>query len=74
MVFLLNIDSLINFEAIEEIGDLLSLGKIILVAIIAVIVGIAIIRAGIKGFHKQSKFEHDVDKFYDAWDSRNDRM
>ena len=57
----MNIDSLINFKAIERIGDLLSLGKIILVAIIAVIAGIAIIRAGIKGFHKQSKFEYDAD-------------
>lgn len=74
VVLLFNLGSWINFEAIEGIEDLLSVGRIIITVVLVAIVGIFVVRGGIRGAIKQSKFEHEVDKFHDAWDSRNDRM
>lgn len=58
---------------VKSFGDLLELGGLILLLTVMAVVGFIVMRVAFSASRRQKRFEREVDRFHDAWKSRNER-
>lgn len=58
---------------VKTFHDLLELGGFFLLFAVIAVVGILVMKTAFSASRRQKHFEREVDRFHDAWKSRNER-
>lgn len=73
VIFLDNIGDIINFSKVDSSSDFFTVIKFIGGVFLAIIIGAKFVKHALKGLFTQIRFEHKIDRFFDALHSRHDR-
>lgn len=73
LYLLSNAGSFINIGAALELNQVKDVLEVIGIIVAVIVVASIVLGGSIRGFVSQKRFEWRVDRFFDAWHSRNDR-